>query len=103
ADPVTAIVVALDDPGTLDEGRYVSLDLVGATRPLDRNGDPVPPALVVSGNRSFLVYAMIPDEKAGAVGVGVARESGWKRPGVLGAQPTGCNDGDRLAPPGPAA
>lgn len=97
ADPVTAIVVALDDPGTLDEGRYVSLDLVGATRPLDRNGDPVPPALVVSGNRSFLVYAVIPDEKAGAVEVGVARESGWKLAGVLGAQDTVSSVVDRLA------
>lgn len=96
-DPVTAVVVALDDPGTRDDGRFVSLDLTGATRPTGQDGAPLPPALVVSGNRSFLVYAIVPDEKNGAVTVGIAREAGWKLAGVLGARDTVSSVVDLLA------
>ncbi|MHB1169955.1 MAG: hypothetical protein ACYC28_11825, partial [Longimicrobiales bacterium] len=96
-DPITALVVALDDPGARDDGRYVSLDLTGATRPAGQDGAPLPPALVVSGNRSFLVYAVVPDDKTGAIEVGIAREAGWKLAGVLGAQDTVSSVVDRLA------
>src|SRR5690606_10262890 len=86
-----------DDPGARDDGRFVSLDLTGATRPTGADGQPVPPALVVSGNRSFLVYAVVPDQDADAVTVGIAREPGWKLAGVLGAQDTVGSVVDRLA------
>ena len=61
------------------------------------DGKPIPPALVVSGNRSFLVYAVVPHGKGEPVTVTIAREPGWKLAGVLAVQDTVARTVERLA------
>jgi hypothetical protein len=81
-DPVTTVVIALDDPGA-DGARNLSLGLAGATRVPQADGSPAPPRAVVRANRTFLIYDVVPDGK-NAVTVTVASDAGWHLAGVLG-------------------
>jgi hypothetical protein len=81
-DPVTTVVIALDDPDA-DGARNLSLGLAGATRAPQADGSPAPPRAVVRANRTFLIYDVVPDGK-NAVTVTVASDAGWHLAGVLG-------------------
>ena len=96
-DPVTAVVVALDDLADPEAGRFLALDLTGADRPIGADGKEVPPALVVSGNRSFLVYAVVPHGKGDPVIVSVARDPAWDVAGTMAATDTVAGLVDRLS------
>jgi hypothetical protein len=81
-DPVTTVVIALDDPNA-DGARNLSLGLAGATRVTQDDGSPAPPRAVVRANRTFLIYDVVPGGKS-AVTVTVASDAGWHLAGVLG-------------------
>lgn len=87
AGPLGSIAIVIDDPEAGGAARELSLGLEGAERATDRSGRPVPPTLVVQGQRSILVYALRKRrvEDPGTVAVSVAREQGWRLAGVLGA------------------
>lgn len=94
ADPVTTVVIVLDDPsafGADAAGRELLLGLAGAVRVVDGSGGPKPPVVLVAENRSVLAYDVVaPAEPQGpgpenAVTVTVASEDGWSVAGVLGA------------------
>lgn len=94
---LTVLAVVLDDPtganlgagGDKGAGRGLSLSITGATRPLDEQGEPRAPVLVVRGQRVALVYELRPDVAANGVpvgsgvSVGVASEDGWHLVGVV--------------------
>jgi hypothetical protein len=81
---VTVVIVALDDPIGTGASRGLSLGLSGATRPEDAAGQPRAPRGVVLGNRTFLLYEIVP-ERTGVITVTVASEDGWQLAGVLGS------------------
>ena len=81
-DPITTVVIALDDPSA-DGARNLSLGLAGATCVPQADGSPAPPRAVVRANRTFLIYDVVPDRK-NAVTVTVASDAGWHLAGVLG-------------------
>ena len=94
---LTVLAVVLDDPtsanlstsGNKSAGRGLSLSITGAARPLDEQGEPRAPVLVVRGQRVALVYELLPDVAANGmpvgsgVSVGVASEDGWHLVGVV--------------------
>jgi hypothetical protein len=85
--PVTAVAVLLDDPLGTEAARGLVLALDGAQRPTGADGNPRPPTIVALGNRSALVYALVPDVVGRVprpVSVGVATQAGWHLAGVLG-------------------
>jgi hypothetical protein len=81
-DPITVVVIALDDPGA-EGARNLSLGLAGASRAKQADGTSKPPSAVVRANRTFLTYDIVPDGK-NAVTVTVGSESGWHLAGVMG-------------------
>src|SRR5262249_17725624 len=87
---VTSVVVIIDDPGPRDggAGRGLALGLEGAERASGRDGQPLPPAVVVAGNRSCLVYTLVPlsCKEALPVRVSIASEERWHLAGVLGTR-----------------
>jgi hypothetical protein len=87
--PVTAVLVALDDPEALGAdvgGRRLVLGLDGAVRAGD-GGVERPPVVLTAENRSVLAYDVVPAGD-GPVTVTVATEQGWSLAGVLGAVAT---------------
>jgi hypothetical protein len=87
AQPVTVVLVALDDPEALGgdvDGRKLALGLDGAARAADAAGNAKPPVVLVADNRSVLAYDVVP-EGANPVTVTVATEQGWSLAGVFGA------------------
>ena len=92
-NPVTAVAMLLDDPLGTDAARGLALTLDGATRALDAAGIALPPTVVALGNRSALVYALVPDVSAlgdgaassAGVSVAVATQAGWHVTGALGS------------------
>ena len=81
-DPITAVVIALDDPRA-DGARNLSLGLIGASRVLQPDGSPAAPRAVVRANRTFLIYDVVPAGNQ-PVSVTVASDDGWHLAGVLG-------------------
>jgi hypothetical protein len=58
-DPVSAVAVAVDDYLGADAAGTISIRLLDASRVLDAAGtDPLPPAALVDGVRTILVYAI---------------------------------------------
>ncbi len=89
-EAVTAVAIVLDDPIDSEAARGLSLTLEGANRASNPNGSSVAPAIVAIGNRSVLVYDIVPDpatprSAAGAVTVSVLSQDGWHLAGVLGS------------------
>ncbi len=82
-DPVTIVVVAIDDPVGTDASRGLSLGVTGASRRLGDDGEPLAPRGVVRGNRTFLIYELEP-VVGEAVVVSVASQDGWHLAAVLG-------------------
>lgn len=85
--PVSAVAVLIDDPLGTEAARGLVLSLAGAQRPTGPDGEPRPPSVVAMGNRSALVYALLPDlvdRVPQPVSVGVATQAGWHLAGVLG-------------------
>jgi hypothetical protein len=80
-DPISVVVVALDDPNA-GGARNLSLGLSGASR-ATADGSDAPPRAVVRANRTFLIYDVVPTGKT-AVTVSVASDEGWHLAGVLG-------------------
>jgi large repetitive protein len=90
AGPVTAVAILIDDPLGTEAARGLVLSLDGAQRPVDADGRERPPAVVSLGNRSALVYTVLPDlaeRIPRAVSVGVAAQAGWHLAGMLGLEP----------------
>jgi hypothetical protein len=88
-DAVTAVAVLLDDPLGTEAARGLGLALNGASRAVDAAGAEIPPVVVALGNRSAVVYAVVPDSvvdrRGGAVAVGVASQAGWHVAGMVGS------------------
>ena len=88
---VTAIAVALEEADPTGDGRAdgLELGLVGATRTLGADGEPVPALVVVSGSGTFGVYSVDPDRdptgRPVPVQVSVASGEHTHLSGVLGA------------------
>jgi hypothetical protein len=81
-DPISVIVVALDDPNA--GGRtHLARDVSAASRATAVDGSEGPPGAVVRANRTFLIYDIVPTGKI-AVTVSVASDEGWHLAGVLG-------------------
>ena len=61
--PITALAIAIDDSyldGRRDAASSIDMRLVGAIRSMDRDGQVVPPTVLVQGIRSILVYSIEP-------------------------------------------
>ena len=89
-EAVTAVAIVLDDPIDSEAARGLSLTLDGANRASNPDGSPAPPAIVAIGNRSVLVYDIVPDPAvprnlADVVTVSVLSQDGWHLAGVLGS------------------
>lgn len=84
AEPVSLVIVALDDPAGSAAGRGLSLALEGADRALGAGGEPVAPTVVIRGQRVMLLYAVVAAGKEG-VTVSIASEDGWHLVGVMAA------------------
>ena len=88
---VTAIAVAMEEADPTGDGRAdgLELGLVGATRTLGADGEPVPAHVVVSGSGTFGVYSVEPDRdetgRSVPVQVSVASGEHTHLSGVLGA------------------
>ena len=85
--PVTAVAILVDDPLGTDAARGLVFGLEGADRPTDADGTPRPPSVVAFGNRSALVYAIVPsvaNRIPPPIRVQVASQPGWHLAGVLG-------------------
>lgn len=87
AQAARTAAVILDDPINSEAARGLSLTLEGADRAVGHDGQPIPPTVVVVGNRSVLIYPIIPEKTAefdaGAVTVSVASQDGWHLAGVM--------------------
>ena len=85
--PVRTVVIFIDDPIGSDAARGLSLALDGADRAIGKDGQSIPPTIVVAGNRSALIYAINPQKvsagNAAAVIVSVASQDGWHLAGVM--------------------
>ena len=93
---VRTVAIVLDDPvGTVAE-RGLSLVLEGARRAGGAGGVARAPSVVASGNRSVLVYSILPDPAA-AVVVSVASQDGWHLSGVLGTDASVGDVVDRIS------
>jgi hypothetical protein len=80
--PVDVVLVVVDDPSA-EVGRRLLLGLDGATQVAGDDGAPLPPTVLVSGNRTFLAYRVVRAGDA-AVAVTIASGTGWHLVGVLG-------------------
>ena len=97
SQPVTVVVVALDDPEALGgdvAGRTLVLGLGGAVRATDASGGERAPVVVVADNRSLVAYEVVPT--GGPVTVTVASQAGWSLAGVFGA--VGIDAASAIAP-----
>jgi len=86
-EAVRAVAVLIDDPLGTEAARGLVLSLDGARRRVGADGEPVSPTIVALGNRSALVYGLVPDVVGRArrrVSVGVASQAGWHLAGVVG-------------------
>ncbi len=79
------VAVVLDDPSGTTARRGLSLAIEGASRPVDAQGEPLPPTLVVRGQRVALVYDLLGDAGSSGVTLSVASEDGWHLTGVVAA------------------
>ena len=101
AQPVATIAIFLDDPAGSGAPRGLSLALDGADRAVDSDGQPVPPMVVVTGNRSVLIYSIIPAHTptgalAGPITVSVASQDGWQVAGVMAGNEPASSMADRV-------
>ncbi|MEQ4208789.1 DUF6603 domain-containing protein [Actinopolymorpha sp. B9G3] len=86
ARPVRAVAIVVEE-GDADRVDAVSLDLSGARRATDANGDEEPPTVLLSGDQAVLVYPVEPDEPGKRpVTVRVRAGGDWQVTGVLGAE-----------------
>ena len=85
--PIQTVAIFIDDPIGSDAARGLSLALDGADRAIGQDRLPIPPTVVVAGNRSALIYAirpqLTPAGVASAVTVSVASQNGWHLVGVM--------------------
>ncbi len=85
SQPVTVVLIALDDPEALGgdvDGRTLVLGLDGAERSRDAAGNEQAPVVLIADNRSLLAYEVQPDGD-GPVTVTVASDRGWSLAGVF--------------------
>jgi hypothetical protein len=90
--PASAVVILIDDPVDSEAARGLSLTLHGADR-AGTSSSPVPPTIVVVGNRSVLIYPIV--MKGAPIGavpgpftVSVMSQDGWHLAGVMAANDT---------------
>jgi hypothetical protein len=86
-EAVRAVAVLIDDPLGIEAARGLVLSLDGARRPVGPDGEPVAPTIVALGNRSAVVYGLLPDAAGRVrrpVSVGVASQTGWHVAGAVG-------------------
>jgi hypothetical protein len=97
----STVAIVLDEPVGTTAPRDLSLTLEGADRAMGPDGAPRLPTVVSVGQRSVLIYAIVPDiaTRRGAVGitVSVARQDGVRLAGVLGGTETPDAMADRIA------
>ncbi len=91
--PFRTLAIFIDDPVASDTARGLSLVLDGADRRVGADKQPVPPTVVVAGNRSVLIYPIIPSGSAagaapGPITVSVASQEGWHLSGVMAGDDT---------------
>jgi hypothetical protein len=87
ADPVRTVAIVLDDRAGTSAPRDLALTLRHGTRPRGADGEPLAPEVVVTGNRTVLLYAVTPGTPRRAsegLVVSVARQRGVHLAGVLG-------------------
>jgi hypothetical protein len=101
AQPVVTIAIFLDDPAGSGAPRGLSLALDGADRAVGPDGQPVPPMVVVTGNRSVLIYSIIPAHMptgalAGPITVSVTSQDGWHVAGVMAGNEPASSMADRV-------
>ena len=90
---VTAVAVMLEPVDGAVGPETLELGLVGASRVLDAEGEPVPPVIVVGGDRTTAVYAVVPtvdpaERVAPPINVTIASSDHWHLAGVVGLQGT---------------
>ena len=98
SQPVTVVLIALDDPEALGgdvDGRTLVLGLAGAERSRDAAGNELAPVVLIADNRSLLAYEVQPDGD-GPVTVTVASDQGWSLAGVFAT--TGISAAAAVAP-----
>jgi hypothetical protein len=87
--PIQTVAIFIDDLITSEAARGLSFALDGADRVVGQDRQPLPPTLVVAGNRSALIYAIQPQLVPAAAAVispitiSVASQSGWHVAGVM--------------------
>ncbi|MGI9052148.1 MAG: DUF6603 domain-containing protein [Ilumatobacteraceae bacterium] len=87
AEPVTTVVVIIDDPTAFGDqvaGRQLLLGLDGAERPTDGAGVARPPVVLAMENRSVLAYDVVPEADRPVI-VTIASQLGWSLVGVMGS------------------
>ncbi|OYT89030.1 MAG: hypothetical protein CFE46_00930 [Burkholderiales bacterium PBB6] len=84
--PLRSVLIVLDDEQPAPGDLLMGLD--GATRALDKLGEPLAPQLLVMGQRSVLAYDLVPVESkdgSAAPSISIATGSGIALAGVLGS------------------
>jgi hypothetical protein len=87
AEPVSTVVIVIDDPAAFGDpvdGRQLLLGLEGAVRATESGVDR-PPVVLAMENRSVLAYEVVPTDD-GPVSVTIASELGWSLAGVMGSE-----------------
>jgi hypothetical protein len=109
AGPVHTIAILIDDPIGSDAARGLSLGLEGADRATDAAGAPLAPTVAVAGNRSVLIYPIVPPPPAittnlqppRPVIVSIASQNNWHIAGVMGGNESVESVAARVAQKGP--
>ena len=86
ADPISTVVIVIDDPAAFGDpvsGRQLLLGLDGAVRATDGGDVDRPPVVLAMENRSVLAYEVV-QTGSGPVSVTIASELGWSLAGVMG-------------------
>jgi hypothetical protein len=96
--PFHTLAVLVDDPLGSDAARGLSLAIDGADRAKGADGNPVPPLVVVAGNRSILIYQVVPAATPAPlpVTVSIASQDGWHLAGVMAGDDTPAAIADRF-------
>jgi hypothetical protein len=81
----SCVLVALRPrPGADPAASELLLGLDGTKQVRDSTGEPLPPLVVIEGDRVHLLYAVVPQKK-GPLTVSVGRDEDWMLEGVLGS------------------
>ena len=97
------VIVGLDPAGDDTDLTGLTLGVSGAARTASADGQPVAPTVVVSGARTFLLYAVSPDAQAALVEVTVASDARWRLAAVLGGPADVATTASQLGAQGAAA